>query len=503
MKNKILDIKKINYLRKKKPNLKIGLAHGVFDLLHFGHIKHLQSAKNNCDVLIVSITSAKFVKKGPERPYYTDQERLNFLSTLEFVDYVSLSKEDTGKKIIEELKPNFYFKGNEYEIKSNDITNKIKDEIKVLKKNKGKIFYTNEKTLSSSNLINRFFLKSDDKKKTLIDINKKFNFNEIKKDFDKISNLKVLVIGDLIIDRYYFCETLGKSPKEDLISVKNQEEETYGGGIIATANHISDFVKNITLLSSVGENKKNKNYLKFINQKIKQKIYYVAGSATIEKNRYLEISSKRKLFQNLTNDFIRIDKKLESKILSYLNKNIKKYDLVLVNDFGHGLLTEKIRNLIQKKSNYLALNCQTNSSNVGYNFISKYKFADHVTIDEPEARLSTQKRFAPISSVIKALKKQIKFKTCSITRGENGSVVLEYKSKKYFNCPVLSEKVEDTLGAGDSYFALSSLFANIKKNLELVGFIGNVSGALKISYLGHRKYIKKINVLSFIKSLMA
>ena len=177
--------------------------------------------------------------------------------------------------------------------------------------------------------------------------------------------------------------------------------------------------------------------------------------------------------------------------------------MVLVNDFGHGLLTEKIRNLIQKKSNYLALNCQTNSSNVGYNFISKYKFADHVTIDEPEARLSTQKRFAPISSVIKALKKQIKFKTCSITRGENGSVVLEYKSKKYFNCPVLSEKVEDTLGAGDSYFALSSLFANIKKNLELVGFIGNVSGALKISYLGHRKYIKKINVLSFIKSLMA
>ena len=503
MKNKILDIKKIFYLKKKNPNLKIGLAHGVFDLLHFGHIKHLQSAKNNCDILIVSITSAKFVKKGPGRPYYTDQERLNFLSTLEFVDYVSLSKEDTGKKIIEELKPNFYFKGSEYEIKSNDITNKIKEEIKVLKKNKGKIFYTNEKTLSSSNLINRFFLRSDDKKKTIIDINKKFNFNEIKRDFDKISNLNVLVIGDLIIDRYYFCETLGKSPKEDLISVKNQKEETYGGGIIATANHISDFVKNITLLSSIGDSKQNTNYLKFINQKIKQKIYYVTGSATIEKNRYLEISSKRKLFQNLTNDFIRIDKKLENKILSYLNKNIKKYDLVLVNDFGHGLLTEKIRNLIQKKSNYFALNCQTNSSNVGYNFISKYKFADHVTIDEPEARLSTQKRFAPISIVIKELKKQIKFKTCSITRGENGSVVFEYKSKKFFNCPVLSEKVEDTLGAGDSYFALSSLFATIKKNLELVGFIGNVSGALKISYLGHRKYIKKINVLSFIKSLMA
>lgn len=503
MKNKLLDIKKISYLRKKKLSLKIGLAHGVFDLLHFGHIKHLQTAKNNCDILIVSITSAKFVKKGPDRPYYNDQERLNFLSSLEFVDYVYLSREVTGEKIIEDLKPNIYFKGNEYEIKSNDITNKIDDEIKVLKKNKGNIFYTNEKTLSSSNLINKYFINHDGKKKIIEDINKNFNFDEIRKDFQKIANLNVLVIGDLIIDRYFFCESLGKSPKEDLISVKNQKEETYGGGIIATANHISDFVKKTTLLSTIGDSRQNKNYLKFIDEKIYQRIYHVPGTATIEKNRFLETSSKRKLFQNLSNDFIRIDKKLESKILSYLNKNIRKYDLVLVNDFGHGLLTEKIRNFIQKKSNYLALNCQTNSSNVGYNFISKYKFADHVTIDEPEARLSTQKRFAPINNVIRILKKQIKFKTCSITRGEKGSVIFEYKSEKYLNCPVLNEKVEDTLGAGDSYFALSSLFAKIKKDLKLVGFIGNVSGALKISYLGHRKYIKKSNVLSFIKSLMA
>ena len=213
MKNKIFDLKKISYLRKKKPNLKIGLAHGVFDLLHFGHIKHLQAAKNNCDILIVSITSAKFVKKGPDRPYYNDQERLNFLSSLEFVDYVYLSREATGEKIIEDLKPNIYFKGNEYEIKSNDITNKIDDEIIVLKKNKGKIFYTNEKTLSSSSLINKYFINNEDKKKIIKDINKKFNFNKIKKSFEKISNLNVLVIGDLIIDRYFFCETLGKSPK--------------------------------------------------------------------------------------------------------------------------------------------------------------------------------------------------------------------------------------------------------------------------------------------------
>ncbi len=503
MNSKLLNTKKINLLRKKNSKIKIGLAHGVYDLFHFGHLKHLKTAKSKCDILVVSITSSKFVKKGPSRPYYTDNERIELLKSLDFVDYIYLSNQDTAEKIIELLKPNIYFKGNEYKNKINDVTGKIYDELRVLKKNKGKIIYTNEKTLSSSNLINNFFLKNQNQKKALKIIKSKTNFLELKKIFEKISELKVLVIGDIIIDRYHFCETLGKSPKEDLITVKNKNSETYGGGIIATANHISNFVKKTTLLTTIGESRNNKSYLNFINKSIKKNIYLIKNSQTIEKNRFLEISSKRKLFQNLTNDFIRIDVNLEKKILKYLQNNLKKYDLVIVNDFGHGLLTKKIRKYLQKFSKYLALNCQTNSSNNGYNFITKYQRANYITIDEPEARLSTQKRFADIKEVSQILRKQINFNICAITRGENGCVVFKRNSGEIKNCPVLSDKVEDTLGAGDSFFALSSLFSKIKKDLDVIGFIGNVSGALKVSYLGHRKYIDKSSIMSFIKSLMA
>ena len=115
------------------------------------------------------------------------------------------------------------------------------------------------------------------------------------------------------------------------------------------------------------------------------------SSPVIEKNRFLEVNSKRKLFQNLSNDFIRLSPKMEIDIIKYLKDNLKNFDLVIINDFGHGLLTTNIRNIIQKKSKFLALNCQTNSSNVGYNFITKYKIADYITIDEPEATLSSQK----------------------------------------------------------------------------------------------------------------
>ena len=503
MKKKILDFNKLALLKKKNPKLKIGLAHGVFDLFHFGHLKHLKVAKSKCDILVVSITGSRFIKKGPNRPYYNNDERIELLSSLDFVDYIYLSNEATAENIIKKIKPNIYFKGNEYKDKKNDVSGKILDEIKTLKKNKGKIIFTNEKKLSSSNLLNNFFLRNKNQIDAIDKIKKKYDLTKIKKVFEKISKLNVLVVGDIIIDRYYFCESLGKSPKEDLISVKNNKFETYGGGIIATANHISNFVKKTTLLTTIGESESNKSFIKFINKNIKKHIYNVKGYKTIEKNRFLETASKRKLFQNLTNDFIRVNSNLEKKLLNFLDKNIKSFDLVLINDFGHGLLTKKIRKLIEKKSNYLALNCQTNSSNNGYNFITKYKRANFITLDEPEARLSTQKRFADLKEISQILKKQINFNVCSITRGEKGCVVFEKKSKSIIHCPVLSEKVEDTLGAGDSFFAISSLFALIDKDPSLIGFIGNASGAIKVSYLGHRKYLDKVSLLSFIKSLMA
>ena len=87
--------------------------------------------------------------------------------------------------------------------------------------------------------------------------------------------------------------------------------------------------------------------------------------------------------------------------------------------------------------------------------------------------------------------------------GEKGSIIFKSKSKSFFEFPAVTNITEDTVGAGDAYFALSSLFAFVEKKLETVAFVGNVAGGLKVSYLGHSKYIKKNAVLGFIKSLFS
>jgi cytidyltransferase-like protein len=84
---------------------KIGLSHGVFDLLHPGHIQHFIAAKKEVDFLIVSITSDAFVNKGPGRPIFAENIRISTLSALSAVDYVTISRGKTAEKIIESIRP--------------------------------------------------------------------------------------------------------------------------------------------------------------------------------------------------------------------------------------------------------------------------------------------------------------------------------------------------------------------------------------------------------------
>ena len=189
--NKLIKFSKLGFLRKKYQSKKIVLAHGTFDFFHLGHLKHLKQSKIFGDILVVSLTSAKFVKKGIDRPIYNDFQRATIIASLEFVDYVVIVNSLSGVEIIKNLKPNIYSKGLEYKNHSSDITKKISLEIKELKKYGGKPLYTNKEVLSSSNLINKFFEETDEKLKIFKSkISKKISILDIKDNFIKLEKKK-------------------------------------------------------------------------------------------------------------------------------------------------------------------------------------------------------------------------------------------------------------------------------------------------------------------------
>lgn len=130
--------------------MSIALCHGCFDVLHVGHLHHLQEARKfGCKTLVVSITSAKFIKK-PGRPIFTDEERAAMLRALDIVDEVYVSKEETGAQAIYRFKPRFYVKGVDYI----GVPMNAK-EVVACAKTGAKIVFTKTKKYSSTEVIKR------------------------------------------------------------------------------------------------------------------------------------------------------------------------------------------------------------------------------------------------------------------------------------------------------------------------------------------------------------
>src|SRR3989344_857929 len=98
----------------KKQNKKIVHCHGVFDLIHPGHIRHFSQAKKHGDILVVTITADKFVNKGPGRPVFNQDLRAEVLSSIEYIDYVAIVNSSSAIAAITRIKPDFYIKGPDY-----------------------------------------------------------------------------------------------------------------------------------------------------------------------------------------------------------------------------------------------------------------------------------------------------------------------------------------------------------------------------------------------------
>ena len=130
--NKIKTIKQFLEVKKKYKFKKIVLCHGAFDIIHHGHIEHLKKAKNFGDILVVSLTSDKFVKKLIKSPMFDINSRANVIKNIQIVDYVILNNNATAIEVLEKIKPDFYCKGEEY--KKSDNVGNLKKELVIAKK---------------------------------------------------------------------------------------------------------------------------------------------------------------------------------------------------------------------------------------------------------------------------------------------------------------------------------------------------------------------------------
>ncbi len=481
--------KKIENLKKK--GKKIILCHGAFDLVHPGHIEHFSEAKMLGDVLIVSITADKFIKKSINNPFFNQDARYNFLSKIKLIDYVVISNDETAIPAINVFKPNFYCKGVEYQKK--DKIGNLKKEKRALYKINGKIKFLGKNVQSSSKFIYKAFYQFEDKsiKKNLL----KIQNSEVEKILKKIKDIKVLIIGEIIIDKYTYVETQGVSPKSNTLSCITHEEQVMPGGALATYKFLKSICKNVKLVSLLNENLINKNAYKKIFHNING-IIKTKDFSGIIKNRIVE-RDDQKIKKLLTINDID-DKKLsnrdEKKLFNSINKTINKYDLVIIQDFGHNLFSDRIINLIERKSKKMSLNVQTNSLNYGFNVIGqKFKKTDFYSLDERELELFSKKKIIAHEKELNKLNKYLRAKKGFLTCGGKFSLVIE--KGKTFKVPTLNRNAIDAMGAGDIFQGLASVLSCVTNNNFLVLFLSQIAGAHAANIIGNSDYPKLSEIL--------
>ncbi len=501
---KIINIHSVGNLGKtlRNKNKKIVLCHGVFDLLHIGHLKHFTSAKKYGDKLIVSITPDIYVSKGPGRPIFNQNLRAEFLSNISMIDFVVINDKATSTDLIKELKPNIYCKGSDYKNHKDDLTGQIKNELNALKKIGGQIKYTNELTNSSSKIINNYFEQfSKNQKKNISSIKK--NKVSVDKIFKSFTKLKILVIGETIIDHYFFCETLGKSGKDPVLQMQEHNNEIYLGGSAAIAGHISKFCKNITLLTMLGENKKYHSFLKNkISTKINLKIIYKNDSPTIVKKKFIDSITKHKVFGSYTINDSPLIKKDEKKLENIIKNLVPKFDLVLVSDYGHGFLSRKNARLICNKSKFLALNAQINAANRGYHTMKNYKGVDCVIVNEMELRHELRDKSGYLNILMKKLSKDININELIVTMGQEGARLYNKKNNKFYNMEAFATKVVDKIGSGDTMLALLALCLKSKLNKYLSLLIASLAASQAVGNIGNKFLVDEIKLKKSIEHIL-
>lgn len=273
----------------------------------------------------------------------------------------------------------------------------------------------------------------------------------------RISSYRVLVVGDAIIDKYCYVKPLGKSPKENLITYEELSVETFDGGSRAAAKHVRNFCAQVDV--------------------------HCARNATVKK-RYVVEERVEKVFA--------VHKRYDEG--TAIMPAPEDYDLVVVTDFGHGCVSREMIERLTRSAKFLAVNAQTNSANHGFNLITKYPRADYVVLDELEARLAAQDRESPIEQVAARLG----YPRLVVTLGSKGSIGWDHGV--ITRAAAVSEKVVDTMGAGDAFFCVTAPFAAAGASMETLLNIGNAAGAVKCSIVGHRKAVTVDSLMGALAS---
>lgn len=462
------------------------MCHGVFDLVHPGHIRHLIYAKGKADLLVVSITSDTHISKSPHRPFVPQQLRALNLAALEVVDFVVIDDHPTPIENIAVLQPDFFAKGYEYGA-GGKVNPKTTEEIEALHAYGGEILFTpGDFVYSSSALINDSPPNlAVDKLLTLMHA-EDISFSDLYASIDKLSDLSVHVVGDTIVDGLTYTTMIGGGTKTPTLSVRFDHRDDFVGGAGIVAKHLRAGGARVTFTTVLGVD----DYKDFVLEDLSQagidcRPVIDRARPTTQKNAF--VCGGYRLLKVDTVDNRVISDKVLTKIARHVSETPAQG--VVFSDFRHGIFNRlTIPRLIAAipQGVFRVADSQVASR---WGNILDFKGFDIVTPNEREARFALADQDTGIRPLAARLLREAEAKLVILKLGDRGSLTCrsndEVDVRSFFVVDSFVNQVVDPVGAGDALLAYATLGKMATGSEVIAAILGSIAAALECEVDGN------------------
>jgi rfaE bifunctional protein kinase chain/domain len=461
------------------------MCHGVFDVVHPGHVRHLLYAKSKAKYLICSLTADKHISKGAYRPHVPEDLRAGNLAALEMVDFVVIDVNDNPLENLKIIEPDYFAKGFEYTAKG--LPPKTQEETKVVEAYGGEMLFTpGDIVYSSSALINLAPPTIQYEKLQLVMEQNHVSFDDLRTTIGAMVGKNVHVVGDTIVDSYSQCAMIGGQTKTPTISVMFEKKEDFSGGAAIVAKHLCSAGANVTFTTVLGDDDYKNLVLEDLKQAgISTNAIVDSTRPTVNKNAFVVGGYRLLKVDTIDN------RSISDHILEEMTVAVSEIeaDSVVYSDFRHGIFNRRtIPAFIDAlpKDVYKVADSQVASR---WGNITEFHGFDLITPNEREVRFALADQDSGIRPIASQIYDKAACKLLMMKLGERGMLVCrspDHTSRgSFYVIDTFVDNLVDAVGAGDALLAYSTLAMLVSKNDFHASVLGAIAAACECEHHGN------------------
>lgn len=467
-------------IRAKCPRgAQIVFVSGKFEIIHAGHLRLLNFAAECGTFLVVGVTADSFdVSVVPE------SLRLEGMSGISAVNHAFILR-IPPEEFVAQLRPRFVVKGKEHESEDNP-------EQAAVNAYGGKLLFSSgDARFSSLDLlqreINRAKISNISKPK---DYPRRHGFGiaELSGIVDAFTNLRVVVVGDLIIDEYVTCEALGMSREDPTLVVTPLKSDRFIGGAGIVAAHARGLGAEVTYFGVVGKDEP----AEFAATMLKE--YGVNYSFLVDETRPTTFKQR---FRTDNKTLLRlshlrqhdIGTDLIEEFLRMLKPACEMADLVIFSDFNYGMLpqslVDRLSQFCAERDIVVVADSQASSQMAD---VSRFKGMKLLTPTEHEARLAVRDSRSGLRILAEKVQEAAQAELLIITLGADGVFVHVPNlagSYKTDQLPAFNSAPKDVAGAGDCLLICTSMALVTGANVWRAAYLGSLAAACQVDRIGN------------------